>query len=340
MKKSIIATLVGIAALGGATVGGGVYADNKLKQEYYFQNNPDADKRMKITLDKFDMGLTSGKASWKADITPDLCHQDTKFSIRGEDIITRGLNGYTIQSKVYLIGEDNKEIFNLNLKEIENKKIEEARESRRIERENNQKIREEAEKKNKEKTPSSSTDSNLCSGDSCTGTANFDPNDLTKPSNLTVSELTQTITKYAEGRDPRVKNFIPLAPAFIKAEKDYGVNAIGIMSIDAHESGWASEKLARLCNNLGGYRGKGSRPCSVSNHEGGFSGYNSKEEFIDKQASKLKTNYLTPGGKFYNGKGLRGISQKYLTGGKDHWVNNISKIGTTMAKIAKEVTGR
>ena len=209
-----------------------------------------------------------------------------------------------------------------NLKEIENKKIEEARESRRIERENNQKIREEAEKKNKEKTPSSSTDPNLCSGDSCTGTANFDPNDLT------------------EGRDPRVKNFIPLAPAFIKAEKDYGINAIGIMSIDAHESGWASEKLAVVCNNLGGYRGKGTRPCSVSNHEGGFSGYNSKEEFIDKQANKLKTNYLTPGGKYFNGKGLRGISQKYLTGGKDHWVNNISKIGTTMAKIAKEVTGR
>ena len=31
MKKSIIATVVGIAALGGATVGGSIYADNKLK---------------------------------------------------------------------------------------------------------------------------------------------------------------------------------------------------------------------------------------------------------------------------------------------------------------------
>ena len=226
-----------------------------------------------------------------------------------------------------------------NLKEIENKKIEEERDKKNLERENNLKIREEAEKKNQQNN-SSNVDPNLCGAGSCTGTATFDPEDLTKASNLTVSELTLTITKYAEGRDPRVKNFIPLAPAFIKAEKDYGVNAIGIMSIDAHESGWASEKLARLCNNLGGYRGKGSRPCSVSNHEGGFSGYNSKEEFIDKQASKLKTNYLTPGGKFYNGKGLRGISQKYLTGGKDHWVNNITKIGTTMAKKAKEVTGR
>ena len=226
-----------------------------------------------------------------------------------------------------------------NLKEIENKKIEEERDKKNLERENNLKIREEAEKKNQQNN-SSNVDPNLCGAGSCTGTATFDSEDLTKASNLTVSELTLTITKYAEGRDSRVKNFIPLAPAFIKAEKDYGVNAIGIMSIDAHESGWASEKLARLCNNLGGYRGKGSRPCSVSNHEGGFSGYNSKEEFIDKQASKLKTNYLTPGGKFYNGKGLRGISQKYLTGGKDHWVNNITKIGTTMAKKAKEVTGR
>lgn len=226
-----------------------------------------------------------------------------------------------------------------NLKEIENKKIEEKREAKRLERENNNKIREEAEKKNKEQS-SSNLDPNLCSGEDCSAATGFDPNDLTKPSNLTVSELTQTIIKYSEGRDPRVKNFVPLAPAFIKAEKDHGINAIGIMSIDAYESGWASEKLARLCNNLGGYRGTGTRPCSVKNHEGGFSGYNSKEEFIDKQARKLMTNYLTPGGKYYNGKGLRGISQKYLTYGKDQWVSNITKIANTMAKKAKEVTGR
>jgi hypothetical protein len=114
MKKSIIATVVGIAALGGATVGGGIYADNKLKQEYYLQNNPDADKRVKITLDKFDMGLTSGKVSWKGDIIPDLCNQSEKFSLRGEDTITRVLSGYTIQTKLYVIGMDNKEIFQLD----------------------------------------------------------------------------------------------------------------------------------------------------------------------------------------------------------------------------------
>ncbi|WP_448971508.1 DUF945 family protein [Neisseria sp.] len=114
MKKSIIATVVGIAALGGATIGGGIYADNKLKQEYYLQNNPDADKRVKITLDKFDMGLTSGKVSWKGDIIPDLCNQSEKFSLRGEDTITRVLSGYTIQTKLYVIGMDNKEIFQLD----------------------------------------------------------------------------------------------------------------------------------------------------------------------------------------------------------------------------------
>lgn len=114
MKKSIIATVVGIAALGGATIGGGIYADNKLKQEYYLQNSPDADKRVKITLDKFDMGLTSGKVSWKGDIIPDLCNQSEKFSLRGEDTITRVLSGYTIQTKLYVIGMDNKEIFQLD----------------------------------------------------------------------------------------------------------------------------------------------------------------------------------------------------------------------------------
>lgn len=63
MKKTVIATLVGIAILGGGAVGGSVYADKKLKQDFYVQNNPKADKRLKITLKEFDMGVASGKAS-------------------------------------------------------------------------------------------------------------------------------------------------------------------------------------------------------------------------------------------------------------------------------------
>ena len=114
MKKTVIATLVGIAILGGGAVGGSVYADKKLKQDFYFQNNPKADKRLKITLKEFDMGVTSGKASWTGEFTPDLCHTEDKFLLRGEDVITRGLGGYNMKSKLYLVGENGKEFLLFN----------------------------------------------------------------------------------------------------------------------------------------------------------------------------------------------------------------------------------
>ena len=114
MKKTVIATLVGIAILGGGAVGGSVYADKKLKQDFYFQNNPKADKRLKITLKEFDMGVTSGKASWTGEFTPDLCNTEDKLSLRGEDVITRGLSGYNMKSKLYLVGENGKEFFLFN----------------------------------------------------------------------------------------------------------------------------------------------------------------------------------------------------------------------------------
>lgn len=114
MKKTVIATLVGIAILGGGAVGGSVYADKKLKQDFYFQNNPKADKRLKIMLKEFDMGVTSGKASWTGEFTPDLCNTEDKLSLRGEDVITRGLSGYNMKSKLYLVGENGKEFLLFN----------------------------------------------------------------------------------------------------------------------------------------------------------------------------------------------------------------------------------
>lgn len=114
MKKTVIATLVGIAILGGGAVGGSVYADKKLKQDFYFQNNPQADKRLKITLKEFDMGVTSGKASWTGELTPDLCNTEEKLSLRGEDVITRGLSGYNMKSKLYLVVENGKEFLLFN----------------------------------------------------------------------------------------------------------------------------------------------------------------------------------------------------------------------------------
>lgn len=112
MKKTAITVAILTVLAGGAVVGGGFYADQQLKKNYYAQNNPKSDKRFQVTLDQFNMGITNGKASWKASIVPDLCNTSLKINLRGEDSITRDLNGYRIQTKIYLVLPEKKE-FNL-----------------------------------------------------------------------------------------------------------------------------------------------------------------------------------------------------------------------------------
>lgn len=52
---------------------------------------------------EFDMGMMSGAAKWTSDVIPNLCCRSEKFRFRGEDKIQRGIAGYRIKSKVYLI---------------------------------------------------------------------------------------------------------------------------------------------------------------------------------------------------------------------------------------------
>lgn len=99
-----------VVALGAAAAGGGMYADSKLREGY---NTQERDARIQTTVSEFDMGVLSGSAAWKTDVTPDLCSPETKITLRGEDVITRKLDGYHIQSKVYL-SQPEKEIFLFN----------------------------------------------------------------------------------------------------------------------------------------------------------------------------------------------------------------------------------
>ena len=158
--------------------------------------------------------------------------------------------------------------------------------------------------------PSKKTDSSDSSSDSDTpidGTATkigdvvYDPNDVTKISNLTTAQLIQilkTTKKYK-----KAVNFIPLASALITAEHKYQVNVFFLLGIEATESGWYTSPISKNCNNLGGVRESKAHPsygCG-RNKGGGFAYFNTVEEFIDYQASLLHNHYLTPGGKHYNG---------------------------------------
>lgn len=106
MPKKIIA-LSAIAVTIAAAIGGGHYADNQLRQAY---DTARLDKRIN-TVSDWQMGVFSGKNTWKSTITPDLCQPDSTYQLRGEDQISRGLTGYTIVSKVYVQPTDGKEFF-------------------------------------------------------------------------------------------------------------------------------------------------------------------------------------------------------------------------------------
>ena len=130
----------------------------------------------------------------------------------------------------------------------------------------------------------------------------WDPNNVTKISHLTSAQLTAILNKYGgEGL-----NFVPYATGFITAENKYQINVFFLVALNGLESGWYTSPISRGCNNLGGVCETSSHPSNGcgSNSNCRFGYYNSVAEYIDSQGSLLKTEYLTPGGSYYEGLAL------------------------------------
>ena len=115
--------------------------------------------------------------------------------------------------------------------------------------------------------------------------------DLTKPSGITAEEL-EKVTRYG------LKG---LGDEFIKAEEDYHINAVFLMSIAILESGWGRNMFRP--NNMFGFYG----------HD-----FSSKAECVDVVASKIAKNYLTDGGAFHYGNTVKDINRKYATNPEWH----------------------
>lgn len=110
--------------------------------------------------------------------------------------------------------------------------------------------------------------------------------DVSKPSGVTAEELS-FITK---------QNLVGLEDAFVKAEKDYGVNCLFLVAIASMES--ANGTICFKPNNMFGY---------------GSSGYSSKAECIDDVANGLANNYLKEGASLYNGKTISDVNKRYAS---------------------------
>lgn len=143
--------------------------------------------------------------------------------------------------------------------------------------------------------------------------------DLRKKSNLSASDY-----------DSMLKNtaLYGLGNAFEEAEQTHNVNGLYLVGLACLESAYGTSGYARNRNNLVGWNAVDSNPNKASY-------FDSKEECILFVASKLKTNYLTENGAYFEGYSARAIDVHYCTD-KLH-ADKIVNIVNNLTKKIEEV---
>lgn len=145
----------------------------------------------------------------------------------------------------------------------------------------------------------------------------FDPMDLLIKSNLT-KDMAQKVLKGTALEE--------CSDYFIECEQKYEVNAVAIMAIAIHESGWGTSRRAIEDNNLTGY--------GVFSDSAKGINANTKEENLLMTAKLLKEKYLTKGGAYYHdGKSLMKINESYCT--SSDWAINVTKYAYTLMEQLK-----
>lgn len=165
----------------------------------------------------------------------------------------------------------------------------------------------------------------------------WNPNDVTKKSNLTSSQLIAILNKMGGN----AKNFVPYASGLITAENKYSINVFFLVGLEAFESGWITSSISKNCNNLGGVCESSSHPSNGcgSNSNCRFAHFNSVNQFIDYHGSFLKKSYLTPGGSFYEGKGLTKVYTSHYCPGCTSGAAGIKSIADSMFSKVPSVLG-
>ena len=137
----------------------------------------------------------------------------------------------------------------------------------------------------------------------------FNENYLLQPSNVTLNKL-----KFAL----KGTGLEGLEKAYLDSEKEYGINAIFLVSLTAEESWWGKSRRAKEQNNLSGFE------VYSDNSKGKF--FSSKYESILTTAKILKRDYLTQGGIYHKGYDIRSVNKSYCPVNGFSWSKNISSI--------------
>jgi beta-N-acetylglucosaminidase len=145
-------------------------------------------------------------------------------------------------------------------------------------------------------------------------------------------DLNQVVGITGEQIDRAIAKMRPDSPLIglgndiVRVGQETGINPFYIAAHAAWESSWGTSRIAKDKNNLFGYGAYDSCPyeCAYS--------YASKADSIKAVMQQVKTNYLTRGGKYYNGPNLDGMNQKYAT--DSNWKKGITSIMNSLLKYA------
>lgn len=140
--------------------------------------------------------------------------------------------------------------------------------------------------------------------------------DLRTPSNLKAEDYDKMLEE---------TNLYGIGTALEQAEKEHNVNGLYLMGLACLESGYGTSNYAINRNNLVGWNAVNSNPNKASYFE-------SKEQCILYVAEKLKTNYLTENGCYFNGYSAKAIDVKYCSD-----INHADKIVQIVNKLKNKI---
>lgn len=132
--------------------------------------------------------------------------------------------------------------------------------------------------------------------------------DLRTLSNLSADEFNKMLS------DTKLNG---LGKSLEQAERECGVNGLYLMGLACLESGYGTSNYAKERNNLVGWGAYDSNPNKAKY-------FKSKDECILYVAEKLKTNYLSENGTYFEGYTAKAIDIHYCSD-KEH-ANKIIKI--------------
>lgn len=112
-------------------------------------------------------------------------------------------------------------------------------------------------------------------------------------------------------------NLTGLEYVFLKAQSEYNINAIFLISLAALESGWGTSNMATNKNNLFGF-------CAYDTNTSKAKTFKSKSECIMYVSKYISENYLTEGGKYYSGVTLEAVNKRYSS--DKNWSVKIANI--------------